>query len=61
MFKVVVDPDNCVGDGECIEVCPVDVLQLKNGKASPVRPDDCIGCESCVQACDFLAIKVTEI
>jgi len=61
MFKVEVDPDKCVGDEECIEVCPVDVLQLNNGKASPVRPDDCLGCESCVQVCEFLAIKVTEV
>ena len=60
MFKVEVDPDKCVGDGECIEVCPVDVLQLQNGKAFPVT-DDCLGCESCIQVCEFVAITVTEV
>jgi NAD-dependent dihydropyrimidine dehydrogenase PreA subunit len=60
MFKVEVDPDKCVGDEECIEVCPVDVLQLQNGKAFPVT-DDCLGCESCIQVCEFVAITVTEV
>ncbi|MFH2047611.1 MAG: ferredoxin family protein [Pseudomonadota bacterium] len=61
MFKIEVDPDKCVGDEECIEVCPVDVFQLQNGKSVPVRSDDCLGCESCVQVCDFVAITITEV
>ncbi|MBU1055539.1 MAG: ferredoxin family protein [Proteobacteria bacterium] len=61
MFKIDVNPDKCVGDEECIEVCPVDVFQLKNGKSVPVRSDDCLGCESCVQVCDFVAITITEV
>ncbi len=61
MYKIVVDPDKCVGDEECIEVCPVNVLQLQNGRAFPVRKDDCIGCESCIQVCDYIAITVTEV
>jgi NAD-dependent dihydropyrimidine dehydrogenase PreA subunit len=39
----------------------VDVYQLIEGKAEPVKEDDCIGCESCVLACDFDAITIEEI
>jgi NAD-dependent dihydropyrimidine dehydrogenase PreA subunit len=61
MFRVVVDPEKCVGDEECIEVCPVDVYELQDGKSVPVRADECIGCESCVQVCDFDAITITDL
>lgn len=61
MFKVEVDPGKCVGDEECIEVCPVNVFKLKEGKSIPVRAEDCIGCESCIQVCDYIAITVTEV
>ena len=61
MFQVVVDPEKCVGDEECIEVCPVDVYELQDGKSVPVRADECLGCESCVEVCDFNAITITEI
>lgn len=61
MFKVGVNPDKCVGDEECVEVCPVGVFQLLNGKAVPVQGDECLGCESCIQVCELEAITVTEV
>jgi NAD-dependent dihydropyrimidine dehydrogenase PreA subunit len=60
MWKVTVDKEKCTGDGECADVCPVDVYQLVEGRAEPVNEDDCIGCESCMLACDFDAITVEE-
>jgi NAD-dependent dihydropyrimidine dehydrogenase PreA subunit len=33
MWKVTVDKDKCTGDGECADVCPVDVYQLIEGRA----------------------------
>jgi len=60
MFKVKVDPDKCVGDGGCIEVCPVDVFKLQDGKAVPFQVDECLGCESCIEVCEEEAITVTE-
>ena len=53
MWKVTVDKEKCTGDGECADVCPVDVYQLVEGRAEPVNEDDCLGCESCIEACDF--------
>ncbi len=61
MFKVTVDPEKCVGDEECIEVCPVDVYELQDGKSVPVRADECIGCESCLEVCEPVAITITEV
>jgi len=61
MFKIVVDPDRCTGDGLCVEVCPVDVFELQEGKAVPVKADECLGCESCVGICESDAITVTEV
>jgi NAD-dependent dihydropyrimidine dehydrogenase PreA subunit len=61
MWKVTVDKEKCTGDGECADVCPVDVYQLVEGRAEPVNEDDCLGCESCIEVCDFDAITVEEV
>ena len=61
MWEIIVDKDKCTGDAECVDVCPVDVYELVEGRAEPVRADDCLGCESCVEVCDFDAITVEEI
>ena len=42
MWKVTVDTDKCTGDAECVDVCPVDVYKLTEGKADPVNEDDCL-------------------
>ena len=60
MFKVIVDPDICIGDEECVEVCPVNVFQLQNGRAFPFQADECLGCGSCIEVCEPAAITVIE-
>ena len=35
-WNVTVDHDKCTGDGECVDVCPVEVYELQDGKAVPV-------------------------
>lgn len=60
MYKVKVDPDKCIGDEECIEVCPVNVLQIQNGRAFPYQAEECLGCGSCIEVCEPAAITVTE-
>jgi NAD-dependent dihydropyrimidine dehydrogenase PreA subunit len=59
-WTVEVDKDKCVGDELCVEVCPVDVYEMVDGKADPVNMDECLGCESCVEVCEEGAITVTE-
>lgn len=61
MFRVTVDKDKCTGDAECVDVCPVDVYEMVDGKSDPVNADECLGCESCVEVCEAGAITVEEV
>ena len=59
-YNVSVDNDKCVGCGECVDVCPVEVYEIKDGKSEPVNAEECLGCESCVEVCETSAITVEE-
>lgn len=59
-WNVLIDANKCTGDGECVDVCPVDVYELQGNKAAVVNADDCLGCESCVEVCPTSAITVEE-
>lgn len=48
-YNVTVDTDKCTGDAECVDVCPVEVFEMQDGKAEPANADECLGCESCVE------------
>lgn len=61
MYKVEIDAEKCVGCGECVEICPVDVFELQNEKSVPVQEEECLGCESCIEVCEEEAITVTEV
>lgn len=55
-----VNAEKCIGCGECVGICPVDVYELQKEKAVPVRADECLGCESCIEVCAQEAITITE-
>lgn len=59
-WTVTVDTDKCIGCGECVDVCPVEVYELQNEKSTPVNEEECLGCESCVEVCEPGAITVEE-
>jgi NAD-dependent dihydropyrimidine dehydrogenase PreA subunit len=56
--------DLCIGDGACIEVCPVNMFDWQGSdvdrKTVPVRERDCIYCFGCKAVCPKFAIKVTK-
>ena len=62
---VAVDFDLCVGDGACIDVCPVNVFDWHgegaDKKAMPSRERDCIYCFGCEAVCPKFAIRVTPL
>ncbi|MDQ3718371.1 MAG: ferredoxin family protein [Thermoproteota archaeon] len=61
---VAVDFDSCIGDGACVEVCPVNVFDWygcgADRKALPIRERDCIYCFGCEAVCPKFAIRVTK-
>jgi ferredoxin len=48
-----VNPETCLGDGICVEICPEDILEIADEKATTVesRADACIECGQCVAVC----------
>ena len=61
MYEVIVDNDKCIGCGECVDICPVEVYELQDEKSVPVNAEECVGCESCIEVCEQEAITVREI
>lgn len=66
MYIVNIDTDKCEGCGDCVEVCPVELLELveEDGKqyaSFTGNANDCIGCMACEEECPDGAITVTEL
>ena len=61
MYEVKIDSEKCTGCGECIDICPSEVLELQDEKSVPVNAEECVGCESCMEVCEQEAITVTEV
>ncbi|MFO7557262.1 MAG: 4Fe-4S binding protein [Desulfobacterales bacterium] len=60
-FKPEVNAEKCIGCGECVEICPVDVYEIQDEKSVVVNEAECVGCESCIEVCEQDAITVEEI
>ena len=60
-WNVMIDTDKSTGCGECVDVCPVEVYELQDGKSVPVNAEECLGCESCVEVCEASAVTVEEM
>ena len=55
-MSVFIEQNKCVGCGRCAEVCPGNLLQIKNGRAHIRDVRDCWGCCACVKECPKNAI-----
>ncbi len=58
MAHPVINADECVACGVCVDTCPCDVLELED-VATVKDEDSCVACGSCQEACPAGAI--TEI
>ena len=52
-----IDTEKCTGCESCVEVCPVEAISMKDGKAV-VDADECIDCGQCVDECPTEAIAM---
>ena len=53
----VIDLEKCQGSGECIDVCPSEAIEVKEGKAV-VDADLCADCGVCEDVCPNDAITI---
>jgi len=53
---VEVDLDLCIGAGECVRVCPIDVYELVDGKVIAENIGACTDCAACQDVCPTSAI-----
>jgi len=57
--KIYIETNSCVGCGDCLLVCPVDAIQIIDGKAV-IDAKVCIECETCIKSCTYNAIRKSE-
>lgn len=55
---VEIDLDLCQGAGDCVNVCPVNVYELIDGKVVADNINDCIECLACEGICPYNAILI---
>ena len=60
MVEIRIDLDKCDGCGTCVDVCPVGVFEIEDGKSVAVNVDECLVCRACETQCPNNAIKITE-
>ncbi len=53
---IVIDKKICVGCGRCVDICPGNLLEIKNTCAACRDIRDCWGCCACVKICPVNAI-----
>lgn len=57
LYKV--DASRCIGCRICEQVCPVQAIEMVNGKAI-IDPEKCTGCGLCVEQCPTGAISLQQ-
>lgn len=55
---LALDREKCVGCGECVNVCPHSVFEVKDKKAMIVDRNGCMECGACKMNCPVEAVSV---
>lgn len=58
VVSLMADREKCGGCGRCIEVCPHQVLRLREKKVEIADRDACMECGACARNCSNGAIEV---
>ena len=54
----VINRDECVGCGTCVDDCPTDAISMDGENIAVVNADECIDCGACVDSCPTDAISM---
>lgn len=60
MVEIKIDMEKCDGCGTCVDVCPAEVFEVREGKSVVVNLDECLVCRACEVQCPNNAIEVIE-
>jgi len=60
LVEIKIDLDKCNGCGTCVDVCPVEVFEISEGKSVVVNLDECLVCMACEVQCPDAAIEIIE-
>ena len=55
----IIDTDECIGCGACVDVCATGAIEIDDGFCTVVDDSECKGCGECQEECPVNAI--TEI
>ena len=56
-MTAIVNQETCNGCGDCVDSCPLDAIEITDGKAV-VDEDTCGDCGACVDVCPTESISV---
>ncbi|MCM1986690.1 MAG: 4Fe-4S dicluster domain-containing protein [Methanococcoides sp.] len=54
----VINRDECVGCGTCVDDCPSEAISMDGENIAVVNADECIDCGLCVDSCPTDAISM---
>ena len=59
-YLSVMDPDLCTGCGTCVDLCPMDAIEINDEGVAQRDEDACFGCGICARFCPEEAVSLQE-